>query len=304
MNAARHESNLSRGQKIRKILVPVDYSECSRFACRYALKIACKLGAEIKLFHTYYSPAFDLIELAGAVQTQSQLREEVTVNLEETEKDTLERFLQSLREYMRECGMADVAISYNIAPGVPEDEIISYCNAYNPDLVVMGTKGKGKGVGSIIGSVTAAIINRIDFPVLAIPEKYTFIGEENVKNLLYVTDFDESDFLTLKGLMNITDQLDLDVHCVHIGEDPNGWDKVKMEGLMKYFAEVYGKTQVGYSFINEKNLLFDLDELIRTKSINILSLTARRQKVFEKLFRPNLTKKLFYHTGIPLLVFH
>lgn len=304
MNATRHESNLSRGQKIRKILVPVDYSECSRFACRYALKIACKLGAEIKLFHTYYSPAFDLIELAGAVQTQSQLREEVTVNLEETEKATLEHFLQSLKEFMRECGMADVAISYNIAPGVPEDEIISFCDAYNPDLVVMGTKGKGKGVGSIIGSVTAAIINRIDFPVLAIPEKYTFIGEENVKNLLYVTDFDESDFLTLKSLMNITDQLDLDVHCVHIGEDPNGWDKVKMEGLMKYFAEVYGKTQVGYSFINEKNLLLDLDELIRTKSINILSLTARRQKVFEKLFRPNLTKKLFYHTGIPLLVFH
>jgi nucleotide-binding universal stress UspA family protein len=295
---------LSRGQKIRKILVPVDYSECSRFACRYALKIACKLGAEIKLFHTYYSPAFDLIELAGAVQTQSQLREEVTINLEETEKATLERFMQSLKEFMRECGMADISISYSIAPGVPEDEIISFCETYIPDLVVMGTKGKGKGVGSIIGSVTAAIINRIDFPVLAIPEKYTFIGEENVKNILYVTDFDESDFLTLKSLMSITDQLDLDVHCVHIGEDPNGWDKVKMEGLMKYFAEVYRKTQVGYSFINEKNLLFDLDELIRAKNINILSLTARRQKIFEKLFRPNLTKKLFYHTGIPLLVFH
>jgi nucleotide-binding universal stress UspA family protein len=61
-------------QKIKRILVPVDYSECSRFACRYAIKIACKLGVEIRLFHTYYSPAFDLIELAGAVQTQSQLR--------------------------------------------------------------------------------------------------------------------------------------------------------------------------------------------------------------------------------------
>jgi|WetSurMetagenome_2_1015567.scaffolds.fasta_scaffold373572_1 nucleotide-binding universal stress UspA family protein len=305
MNSAESNAPASSvAQKIRKILVPVDYSECSRFACRYALKIACKLDAEIKLFHTFYSPAFDLIELAGAVQTQSQLREEVTVNLEVSEKETMEHFMQELKAYLSDCGMPQVKISFDIAPGVPEDEIIRFSDEFIPDMVVMGTKGKGKGVGSIIGSVTVAVINRISYPVLAIPEKYTFIGEQNIKNVLYVTDFDESDFLTLKGLMNITDQLDLDIQCVHIGDDPNAWDKVKMEGLMKYFSEVYGKTQVTYSFISQKNLLVDLDQLILDKNINILSLTARRQKILDKLFRPNITRKLFYHTSIPLLVFH
>ena len=288
---------------IRKILVPVDYSDCSRFACRYAIKIACKLGAEIRLFHTYYSPAFDLIELAGAVQTQSQLREEVTVNLEETEKETLESFVKSLKDYIQECGYPQVKMSYHIMPGVPEDEIIHYCGTYEPDIVVMGTKGKGTGVGSIIGSVTAAVINRIKFPVLAVPEKYTFIGEENIKNIMYVTDFDETDFHTLKRLISITDQMNLNIHCVHIG-DPDSWGKVKMEGLMKYFADVYGKSHATYSFVNQKSLLDDLDNLIRERSINILSLTAHRQKIFDKLFRKNITKKLFYHTSIPLLVFH
>jgi nucleotide-binding universal stress UspA family protein len=289
---------------IKKILVPIDYSECSRFACRYAIKIACKLGAELKLFHTYYSPAFDLIELAGAVQTQSQLREEITINLEESEKETMDSFLKSLQSHIAECGLPSVKITYDIAPGVPEDEIISFSKEYKPDIVVMGTKGKGTGVSSIIGSVTAAVINRISFPVLAIPEKYTFIGEENVKNVMYVTDFDESDFASLKSMISLTDQLDLDIHCVHIGDNPDSWDKIKMEGLMKYFTEVYGKNQVTYSFVNQKNLLADLDALICEKKINILSLTAHRQNIFEKLFRKNITKKLFYHTSIPLLVFH
>jgi nucleotide-binding universal stress UspA family protein len=291
-------------QKIKRILVPVDYSECSRFACRFAIKIACKLDAEIRLFHTYYSPAFDLIELAGAVQTQSQLREEVSANLEESEKEAMDSFLKGLKEYLTTCGMPAVKFGYDIVPGVPEDEIIHFSEQYDPDLVVMGTKGKDTGVGSIMGSVTAAVINRIKFPVLAIPEKYTFVGEKNIKNVLYVTDFDESDFLTLKSLMNLTDQLDLDIHCVHIGDDPDSWDKVKMEGLMSYFRQAYGKTQVTYSFINQKNLLVDLDQLILDKSINILSLTAHRQNIVEKLFKPNRTKKLFYHTSIPLLVFH
>ena len=288
---------------IKRILVPVDYSECSTFACRYAIKISCKLGAEIKLFHTYYSPAFDLIELAGAVQTQSQLREEVTGNLEQSEKATAENFLQGLKAYTVDCGLPPIPISYEIIPGIPEDEIIRYSEGYQPDLVIMGTHGKGTGMGSIIGSVTAAVINRITFPLMAIPEKYTFIGEKNIKNVLYVTDFDESDFLTLKRLIDFTTPLDLDIHCVHIGENPNSWDKVKMEGLMAYFRNAYGKTQVTYSFINQKNLLEDLDKLIREKSINILSLTAHRQNIINKLFKPNITRKLFYHSGIPLLVF-
>lgn len=290
--------------KIRKILVPVDYSECSRFACKYAVKLACKLGAELKLFHTFYSPAFDLIELAGAVQSQSQLREEVTVNLEQSEKATIEDFMNQLQEYVVECNMPSVKITYGIAPGVPEDEIISFSNEYKPDILVMGTKGKGTGVGSIIGSVTAAVIKRISFPVLAIPEKYTFIGEQNVRNLMYVTNFDESDFSSLKNVISLTNQLDLNIHCVHIEDNPGSWDKIKMEGLMKYFAEAYNKKQVTYSFINEKNLLADLDERIKEKNINILALTARRQGIFERLFRKNITKRLFYHTSIPLLVFH
>ncbi len=285
-----------------KILVPVDYSDCSRFACRYAIKLACKLEAGIKLFHTYYSPAFDLIELAGAVQTQSQLRDEVTINLEETEKETLESFRKSLDEYVEDCNLPEVNITYDIAPGVPEDEIIHYSETYNPDLVVMGTKGKGTGVGSIIGSVTAAVINRISYPVLAIPEKYKFVGEGNIRNIMYVTDFDETDFQTLKRLIDITERLNLDIHCVHIG-DPDSWDRVKMEGLMKYFHEVYSKNAT-YSFVSQKNLLDDLDQLIRDKNISILSLTAKRQKIFEKLFKKNIAKTLFYHTSIPLLVFH
>jgi len=305
MKSTSHNSDkVAISGVIRKILVPVDYSECSKYACRYAIKIACKVQAEIKFFHTYYSPAFDLIELAGAVQTQTQLREEVTTNLEESERATIESFIQQMKGYISECGMPATMFSYDITPGVPEDEIIHFSQEYEPDLVVMGTHGKGTGVGAIIGSVTASVINRISFPIIAVPEKYIFIGEKNVKNVLYVTDFDESDFLSLKKLMNVTEQLDLYIHRAHIGENPNAWDQAKMDGLMAYFSKAYGKTQVTYSFIHQKNLLEDLDNLVRDKNINVISLTSHRRSIIEKLFKPNLAKKLFYHSSIPLLVFH
>lgn len=303
MEAGKTMKNTSSDQPIKKILVPVDYSDCSVFACRYALKLACRLNAEIRLFHTYYSPAFDLIEMASAVQTQAQLKEEALTNLEASEKETAENFLKSLREYRVECQLPDIQVSYEIKPGVPEDEIKRYSEWYEPDFVIMGTHGKGNGMSSIMGSVTAAVIGRIDYPVMAIPEKYKFIGEKNIKNIMYVTDFDESDFLSIRTLMNLTDPLGLDIFCVHVGNDPTSWDTVRMEGLMEYFRKSYGKSQVDYKLISQKNLLEDIDALIQEKNINILSVTSHRRNILEKLFRANITKKLFYHTSIPLLVF-
>ena len=113
MNATRScfRFRLPSRAVIRKILVPVDYSECSTFACRYAIKIACKVGAEIKFFHTYYSPAFDLIELAGAVQTQSQLREEVPPISRKVKRKPLKVLSSKLKDYVAECGMPASPVS-------------------------------------------------------------------------------------------------------------------------------------------------------------------------------------------------
>ncbi len=296
-------SNSAGARSIKKILVPVDYSECSNFACRYAAFIACRLGAQIKLLHAYYTPSFDLIELSGTVQIQSQLKEEVVVNLEKTERETAEQFIAEFKKQITECDPDKLEITYEVYPGMPEEEIISFCNSYQPDLVIMGTHGKDRA-NTIMGSVTETVIRKIAYPVLAIPEKYSFVEEKKIKNLMYVTEFDESDFLSIKKLMNLTNQLELTIHCVHIGTREGEWDRIKMNGLKEYFRNVYKKNEVECGWLHSKNILADINEYVQQNGINILSLTTRQRGIMDKLFKPDLTKKLFYHTNIPLLVFH
>lgn len=284
---------------IKKILVPVDYSDNSRFACRYAIKLASKFNSELKLFHVYFTPALDLIELSGTVQIQSQLKDEVSINLEENEKETAEKFLQELRDISEE----KINISYQLSTGVPDDEIIRYSVEFNPDIVIMGTRGKDKSK-TILGSVTASIIRKLKLPVLAIPGEYSFIGEKNIRNIMYVTEFDESDFASIKKLMDLTDQLNLNIYCVHLGEVANEWDKIKMDGLKEYFRKAYSKSEVECELVYSKDPIGRVNALVENKKINILSVTSRKRGIIDKLFKINLTKKLFYHTNIPLLVFH
>jgi nucleotide-binding universal stress UspA family protein len=210
-----------------------------------------------------------------------------------------------LKEYPEFREFDKERISSELSPGLAKEEIQKICSEYKPDLVIMGTKGRNIHENAIIGSLTEFAINKLRYPVLAIPEHYSFIGEKNLKRIAYLTDFDETDFGSIKKLMSFTSLLGLTICCAHIGGKSDNWDRLKMDGLRNYFKNVYKETQVECEILKPgENILHSIDDYIKRNSINILSLTSRRRNIIEKLTKPSFTRKLFYHTNIPLLVFH
>jgi nucleotide-binding universal stress UspA family protein len=287
------------------ILVPVDYSEYSTQACRYAAKIARKSGFKICFFHAFYSPAFDLIELSGGLQTQQQLRAEVTEKLIENENDDMRKYIDKLYEFPEFKDIDPDRISCEIKAGLAKDEIISLANEIKPEMVVMGTRGADKKTSSIFGSITEVSIKRLSVPVLAIPEDYKFIGDENLRRVVYLTDFDESDFMSIKKLMQFTKLFNMSIHCIHIGPRNDKWEMLKMDGLKDYFQKIYHESSVECHILeNKPDLLQAIDKYVKDNEINLISLTHKKRNLLEKIFKHSVTKKIFYHTEIPLLVFH
>ena len=52
----KEDREATHPKKVQRILVPVDFSKYSQNACYYAIGLAEKLDAEIKLMHVYYNP--------------------------------------------------------------------------------------------------------------------------------------------------------------------------------------------------------------------------------------------------------
>ena len=148
--------------EIKSIFVPIDYSKCSVLASRYAIKIAQKTNANIKFFHAFYSPAYDLIDLTGNINTQNRLREDVTQKLLVGETENMNQFLASLSEYISSSGISDKQISYEITPGLAKEKIQEVASDLQPDFVIMGTKGKDKKENSILGSITEIVIRKLN----------------------------------------------------------------------------------------------------------------------------------------------
>lgn len=290
--------------EISKILVPVDYSEYSILACRYALKIAQKTAASITVFHSFYSPAYDLISLTGNKTTQNKLWDEVTSKLMKEETKNINAFYKKITKQKEWQGFSESNIILEVKPGLAKDEIQKFANQYEPDLVIMGTRGVDKKENSILGSTTEIAIKKLKFPVIAIPEEYTFVGENNLEKILFLTDYDESDFISIKKLMGFARLMNLSIYCLHVGSKTGKWEKIKIDGLMDYFRSSYKDVEVYCEILSSgENILTAIDNYVQRNKINIISLTTRKRNLLEKVIKPDLTHRLFYNSNIPLMIF-
>jgi len=286
-----------------RFLVPVDYSVVSKQASLYALNLAAQLNAEVHFLHVYYSPAIDALEITGSSFTQPQVQTEVIEEMSKTEEKMMENFVA---EVLQEAGNENIPVKKLVLPGIPEDEITDYAQENEYDLVVMGTRGKNAQKVAIFGSVTISVMDRIRIPLLVIPENFLPMHREIPNNLLFVTTFEKRDPHTLERLMRfLTPVSNLRIFLGHIqAEESDEWDNIRLNGLADLIRTKYNRPDVEVCRFQEKDLLKELDEYISRNKINAIAMTSQRRSLIAKLFTSDFTRKILYHSTVPLLIFH
>jgi nucleotide-binding universal stress UspA family protein len=216
----------------------------------------------------------------------------------------MEEFYGDIKEKIERDKIEGVKIDYALVRGVASEEIILKSEEYKPDVIIIGTRGQGENANDLIGSVTAKIIENTKVPVLVIPEDSIYEGIATI-NIMYATDFDDSDLKALQKLMNIMSPFDIRLYCVHIGsEESKTWDKAKMAGLKEKLNDQYGDYDIECNLIEEKDFMKGVQEFIRQKNIDIISMVTHKRNLISKLLNPSYTRKVLFHTNIPFLVFH
>ncbi|OFX87985.1 MAG: hypothetical protein A2W99_11525 [Bacteroidetes bacterium GWF2_33_16] len=290
-------------QGIQKILVPIDFSDYSVNACRYAIGLAEKLNAEIKLMHVYYNPVVNSMPLTDTYYYQVNM-DEIIREIEIRAKNSMEKFYDDLKEKIEKEGIQGIKIDYALMRGIASEEIIEESKKYNPEVIIIGTRGQGERENDLIGSVTAKIIEESKVPVLVIPEDSIYQGIATI-NIMYATDFDDSDYHAIKKLISILSPFEFRLYCVHIGtSDSQVWDRVKMDSLKEKLLQHYSDYEIHCSIIEDKDFLAGMQEFIREKYIDIISMVTHKQGIISKLLNPSITRKVLFHTNIPFLVFH
>jgi nucleotide-binding universal stress UspA family protein len=293
-----------KGNKPLKILIPVDFSDYARNAVHYALGIANNYpGSEICLLHIYYTPEIGTIPYSESYIFADPVSEKIT-EIKEIATAQMKVLQEEIQKEIETRKLINIKLETLLIPGTPSDTILAYSEDYVPDLVVVGARGAGLR-SEFMGGSSVRVVMKSKFPVMVIPEDSVFNYGKKEYNVLYATNYDESDFIAIARLNEILAAFRIRIYCVHVGSgEMDKWAQMKMEGLKKYFANSYPKVKIHCSMIQNDDVLEGLEIYLKKHPVDILSLTTHRRNLLTSLIHPSLTRKIIFQSDLPMLVFH
>lgn len=297
------ERKTGRPQKAR-ILLPIDFSDYSDKAADMALDWAMLLQAEITVLNVFFNPIINALPFSEAYIYDNRM-DKMVQDMEEEATKNMKEFMERFKQKREKVDGEGVKIKKKLISGVAEEEIIRMSEQYKPTVIIMGTRGKDRKAADLIGSVTSEVMEKAKAPVLAVPEDFNYTGISQIKNVLYATTFEESDFTALEKLDKLVKPLDVKIFFAHVGlPGSKKWDRLKLEGLKKYVEEQFFHTDVECDLIENEDFWVGLEGYIQNKKIDIISLTTRRRNLVARLINPSVGRKMLFHTNTPILMFH
>lgn len=268
----------------KKILVPVDFSKCSKNALKYAILIGKRLPADLLLMHAFSVPVTH-----GEMGAISIINTLVTGIEEDIESD-FSRLIDEVPE------LAEVKYETVIKHGSVVDAFVAKSREFQPDLVVMGTKG-AHGIDEVIlGTNAFAVVKNSDIPVLIIPEN---AGFRPLKKIALASDYQDVHIGLFDPLLMLNRIFGSEIHIVHISKDKaiNNEEAEEAKKMQRYFKDVPHH----YHLLQTDDIEEGLNNYCHEHAIDLLTLIPRKHRLFEVLMKGRHSKKIIFHTEIPLL---
>jgi nucleotide-binding universal stress UspA family protein len=154
--AVRMQESTTQGGvavSLDRVLVPIDFSDCSLDALEYAVLFAQRVKASLTLLHVFEPVSYGL----DFTLLHREKREH--------ERDAMKGRLSALVSAVTSAG---VSAEYQLRGGLPADSILDAAQTHPTDVIIMGTHGR-RGLSHVwCGSVAEAVLRKARCPVLTV----------------------------------------------------------------------------------------------------------------------------------------
>jgi nucleotide-binding universal stress UspA family protein len=274
---------------MQKILVPTDFSDNSLKAVAQACEIAKKTNAVIHLLHVV-EPTLNM----ATMQADSSGKKVVA-----DKSESLELSLKAIAEVYPDVKIVPVLVGGNVIPS-----ILKYAEKENPDFIVMGTKGASGLKKIFIGSVTAGIIGKTNFPVLTVPASYEL---QKPTAIVFATNKFEKDEALLKNFVNLANLFSVPVHVIvfkdiDANEDADFiYNEEQLNYYLGFLKETFPRTVFKGEILEGSDFESAIDAYCVNNTAGIIAMVTYPKSFFEKFFFKSFTKNMAFHSAIPIL---
>jgi nucleotide-binding universal stress UspA family protein len=273
---------------MRKILVPLDFSNCSKTALMNAIKMAERMQMELLLYHSVVVP----VGFAEGAPVGG-----IDMGFEEME----EQCRKDLKALIAE---------FPLLEKIPHREVLQYGSLSESvneliekediALIVMGTHGATGLGGALLGSNAYHVMKHVDLPVIALPEGADI---SKMKHIALAGDYlslPRPELLHI--VIDIAKAFFAQIHIIHIDK---GHVVVKDQIDIARSLERYLKnTNHSFHFRVFEDVDEGLIEFSKEMNIDLLAMVAKQHSFFDRLRKGSHTKKMMLEIPMPLMVLH
>jgi nucleotide-binding universal stress UspA family protein len=260
---------------MHRVIIPIDFSETSLNAARFTAKmLAGKKDAVAVLYNNYES---------------------------EGDHDVVVGYQESLKKEFRACGVENIECENEMGGDLIEN-IARLAHTSRATLIVMGITGKSEVRQAMFGSNTLKLVDRNLLPVMIIPPDAKYKGIDNVA---FTSDFKDVEATTPSTLINsVLDIFKPKMHIVNVNKEHYVSLTEEIEQGKLKFREMFSNLQLEFYFLTMNNFFEAVDTFVKDYDIDVLVTIPKHQSNAVSLFKSSHTKRLAYHSRIPILAAH
>ncbi len=271
--------------RLRKILVPTDFSDSSSHALRFAIELAQRTNGLITLVHIYFpiTTAVDGIVYVDP-ETEKTLRDKLHAYREEMEA-----------KYTSLPGPVPL-MEEEFLVGQAYKEIEKLVEQGKADMIVMGSTGTSDPVKKWLGSVSVSVARNANCPVFIIPPDAVY---RPFQHIMVASDEPSLDPGMVKAIKHFTGRQQCELDVLHINE---GNTKLVDEGLE--IVDEGDDDSATSIMLYRKDLIASLHQYGERQGIDLIVMERKNRTIWQKLFHHSATREMTIKTEFPLLVLH
>lgn len=285
--------------KIRRILLPTDWSESADRALKQAVELAAQHRANLDILHVVTLEHLDPAEVQPALDAyMAKVEKEVFADL------------ATRTEAIRTRGIAvETAV---VRRPYPVEAILERIRNTSPDLVVMGTHGRSGLRKVLLGSVAARIVLEAPCPVMTVAADAAVAeGEKGFDPILVPVDFTEYSERAIEAaqaLLAPSGRLILE-HVVSSSDHPSFYagGVAKLLTLQPELASVIGSKLselyqgAGEIVVSEGSIVEEILGTANAKKAQLIVMGTRGLQRQDYLLLGSVTERVIGRAKIPVL---
>jgi nucleotide-binding universal stress UspA family protein len=264
---------------MKKIIVPIDFSECSQEALQTAAELAKKVNAEIHLVHVYEKPLSGMtlqieVDMAALRMVRERLEEEMELVLQ---SDLLK----------------GLTVNKHLIADKRLWQVLTLPELNQSDLIVMGTHGTSGANEFFVGSNVQKVIQMADVPVLAIKE---YLDVNAIKNIVFASNFFGEAEAGFERIRDFATQVNGTLHLLKVITPTNFEESQMSTKLMEDFAAKFELKNYTVNTCVDRSLERGILDYADHLHADIIALETHGRKGFAHMIHGSTAEDIANHS--------